>query len=425
VTARLTELQVAREYGSRSQSKRLNGMGKRDKILEIWQSIYLLVNSDYADDREFHRSVQDISKRLRVDVRTVRERLKAGQKGHLWKLWMDEQAFPRAAVLSSLYPAVEDQELLSLLRRRTRCQSLLRAIVCLGPRVPDVPTQEQWTELIERFGFAAGVYLAKTLQSGNVTHAGVGWGETVSAVVGGIEVGSTGLPARSQPLRCIATVGEMVGDKRPGPDISSSGLAERLSASINRSTAHVFALRGVAAIIPAVVRVAEISACRRMISSFSNYDAVFGEKGVAGYLDCVITSAGNLHQKNKHWRAELIKAGFSAELLDQLADIGGAALAPEANRRTSDSERLHSEIVQRSIGLTVKQYRNVASAATARGRVGVVLCCLHHNKREVVLRCLRDQLVNTLIVDASLCTALTSTDRDWKVRQGVRRAAVK
>ena len=55
-------------------------MRKRDKDLETWQCTYLLVKGEYAYDRDFHKSVQAISKRIGVDIRTVRERLKTGHK---------------------------------------------------------------------------------------------------------------------------------------------------------------------------------------------------------------------------------------------------------------------------------------------------------------------------------------------------------
>jgi DNA-binding transcriptional regulator LsrR (DeoR family) len=371
---------------------------KHDRDLEMWSAIYLHVREG--------KSHTEIASILEHDSRAVKSWLRKGEMVGHWGHWLNEQAFPRHRVLARLYPDKEDSHLLAHLRHITKCETLQRTLVCdtpHGDKNPDELTQEEWNERIKSYGIATGVSVSRLIDEARCI--GVGWGETISAVIEGAGFARPPLSEHRSPLPCVATVGEMVGEQRKGPDVSSSGLAERLSNYVNGSDEHAYTLRGVAALIPSVLSLAEIKYGWAVVRSHANYDRVFGKDGMVSTLDCVITSMGNLHQKNKYWKKELLRS-FKEELLNALnvCDIGGAVLPLDG--MTAAARGVYNEILQRSVGLKADDYRQIAVRAAERGKPGVLACCLCRNKRDVVLKCLHENLINVLLIDKDLARSL-------------------
>jgi DNA-binding transcriptional regulator LsrR (DeoR family) len=373
---------------------------KHDRDLETWQAIHLHVERDL--------SASEIAKRLHLDTRTVKDRLRYGRDQHWWSVEMDRRLCPRQKLLASLYPLDDRSALCAQLRRQTRATALRKVLVFHNPsRQQDTETVQQWwARRIEMLGLAAGAYLASIFTSGKVTSIGVGWGETTSAVIDGIGLACDDRTVRAADVHCVATFGELVGETRVQRDVSSSALTERLSVSLNGNGDFSHTLRGVPAVIPFSVPLHEVDVCRKMIQSYPNVAAILGRSGLAEGLQGIVTSAGNREQDNKYWRRELLRAGYSSDLLSTLdiIDIGGTLIEPKSLDK--NSQPLFEELFRRSIGLSEMHYRRLTKQFP-----GVVLCCLDRNKKDVVTSCLTHDLVTMLIIDSDLAAALEASCR--------------
>jgi DNA-binding transcriptional regulator LsrR (DeoR family) len=259
-----------------------------------------------------------------------------------------------------------------------------------------------WDERIRAFGCEVAPLLMSLLSGSRCV--GLAWGRTVSAAISGVERLCESPPARPDgPLVCVATVGGMVGELKVRAESSSSILASRLADTVNGNWESLYTLHGIQAFLSYVDSSDEIPIIKKHIAQLPNFQAIFGgpgRPGVINELDAIVTSCGNAHHFNQFWTTELPRLGVSPEKFNRITDnIGGVPLAKEG--LSPEDEALLRDISGRWTGVTRKHYEQCALR-----HPGVILLAIGNNKAEVVLKCVELGLVNELIIDEDLATAL-------------------
>lgn len=277
-----------------------------------------------------------------------------------------------------------------------------------------IPDGDAGMRALERFGAEAAALVRQIVEAGNV--CGVSWGQTISAVVSGIERSLLASPrdeGDSRFINFVPVVGEFPGTLPT--QTSASSLALRLTHAFNREKAagHSYSLAGLPALIPADFGSDEIAVVDRLAYRTHAYRAIFGADAARSHrededpplinrLDSVLTSVGPSGQPfGSHADRFLGLAGLTMKQLEGGCDIAGVLLRPPK----VNGERIMKTVRERWRGVTMEDLRRCAAKARDRATGGVVVVAAGANKAETLWDCIREQLVSHVLVDRGLLLA--------------------
>lgn len=278
------------------------------------------------------------------------------------------------------------------------------------PTLSRANSRREMDARLERFRIDVSSTLWAILKRSKVV--GVAYGTTLGRVISGLEETNPGPSRRRRLVQFVPTCGEPYGTSVRAD--SSSHLAAELHRIVNEDTGSCVSLAGVPAVIPQkVIEKGAHDAFREFIDHCRNYRRVFGSsKDTATPLvdrfDTVITSVG---MSEGHWRMcgeELCDiGGINRDEFRKwiLGDIGGVLL-PRSNGQTPKSNELLKQYAAQWTGISRKQYELVARRGKRRG--GVVVFAIGGNKAEIVLKVIKEGLVNHLICDQDLAEKLVN-----------------
>lgn len=258
------------------------------------------------------------------------------------------------------------------------------------------------------------------LQRGTVV--GMTWGRTMRNLVDLLKETLDEPIRKDNPIQFLPLCGEPLKDRHDPVNFSSSALVAELNVLINGpKSPPPPSLAGVPAIIPPGYKPSEVTLLRRFIGQVAGYSVVFGEEkrgertpGLVDRVDTILTSLGvaqNAHPHRGIFLQERVDLGDISEAeLDEMVvgDVGGIII-PRANLGKAQTQRLE-EMGRRWTGLQKDHLRDCARDAVAMNKPGVVVFSRGDSSPEVrgrvVQRSIELGLVNELIVDEELATAL-------------------
>ncbi|MBA4065490.1 MAG: hypothetical protein C0501_17600 [Isosphaera sp.] len=282
----------------------------------------------------------------------------------------------------------------------------------------DATDPEGHDKRLRRFAGLAAGDLAELLYGARTV--GVTWGKTLNHLVEALK-SSRPEWRPVNPLRFVPLSGVLLND--PYIRFSSTSLVARLHGILNGRQDPPLSLAAVPARIPAkfyttgqLLTDEQQSALRLYVTNIPGHHRIFGgtvagaksrkssEKPLVELMDSMVTSVGGDYSRSADpWREEMLHSeNLTKHDLDQLAlgDINGVFLPrPDAARELAD-------INTRCTGATLDHIRRCARDAAANSRPGVILTAIGKGKAEVVERCIREGLVNQLLIDHDLSQAL-------------------
>jgi len=364
----------------------------------------------------------------------------------------DDPKFTLEDVLQSaeLVSKLSNKSFAQELQERTKAKNLRRVIVC-DSNCPKNELREEdsrsWPDRIQAFGHAAAPHVNAIAEDSKIV--GVVWGSTLAAVVEELfaQRKAAHTRPRKQRLRSVALVGDdfgtdelatapSIGQKERealerniwraedrAETISASYVALRLKEALDHQHGIVHRLRGIPALLPFSFKdEAAVKTARDGLLGFPNYARVFGKDGLVSQLDTVFASVGTIDQKNKFYLPVLRNGGYTEEQMENLGrygDIGGA-LFPLVEPVPQEAMNVASVVMSRWTGMQLEDYRRIArqfgpkedlavqdsKSNGHRTLPGVVVLALGWNKRKAVMRCLKEDLCNILLIDDSLALGL-------------------
>lgn len=277
----------------------------------------------------------------------------------------------------------------------------------IGPRLSVFDSGEQGDtpaavrEQGRRFGRAASGRLAELVSGASVV--GVAWGSTLNFLIDGlppIATRSTRTVVQFVPI-CAELVALDV------PDFSSSWLAARLNQIFNGDHGMRLQMTGIPAFIPKRYGEAKARAIREYICETASYEKIFsGPNSFVDRMDTLITSVGSASAPVRGSTEELLMAAeIDADTLRELVvgDIGGI-LIPKPTL-TPARKHLVDEINGMWTGLSLDRLAAIAKRA-AGGRGGNIVVAFGRDKLESLVQAIRMGLINELIIDRDLESAL-------------------
>ena len=267
---------------------------------------------------------------------------------------------------------------------------------------------------LTRFGSAAASSVSEmTLRASTI---GVTWGMTLAGLVAGLRETHT-VSDEGPRVRCIPTSGEPLGAEVS--PISSSFLARELDAVLNGpriDRRSQLSLAGVPAIIPiSYLGTERFEVIRDFIREGKAYREIFGGRDPAPpasrplieEIDLLLTSMGSSERPLNMYDDELVVTGGIdrvelSELI--LCDLGGV-LIPKPGLGPAQSQRVR-DISGLWTGLTREHLEECARKGREEGRPGVVVLAISKRKAEGLLECIRQGLVNSVVIDHDLAGEL-------------------
>jgi DNA-binding transcriptional regulator LsrR (DeoR family) len=255
----------------------------------------------------------------------------------------------------------------------------------------------------------------------DVTYCGITWGRTIRHLAELLEQASHGgHQVRDRPIQFIPLCGEpLLYDGDPG-EYSSSRLSARLNRALNgtESPHRTPSLYGVPASIPLSLG-RDLAALKNFITHIQGYSDIFGASGrrstVAPLIDrveAILTSVGVACSSdrgvflNKRIGANDITARQVESLV--AGDIGGIVIAKEG--LTDKQSELIDRLNQSWNGVTLARIQRL-SAEASDSKPGMVVLASGGQRKEVVLQCIKLNLVNHLIVDQQF--AVSVLEEPW------------
>jgi DNA-binding transcriptional regulator LsrR (DeoR family) len=256
------------------------------------------------------------------------------------------------------------------------------------------------------FGRAASGRLVELLSGAKVV--GVAWGSTLNFVTDGLPLIPTN--ANRPVIQFVPICAELVA--LDDPDFGSSWLAARLSHIFNGDRGIRLQLTGIPAFIPKRYNAAKARSIREYIRETASYEKIFiGPDSYVDKMDTLITSVGSASAPVRGSTAELLMAaeidkGALQDLV--VGDVGGI-LIPKPTL-TAERKRLVDEINQMWTGLRLDRIATIAKrAASGRSRGGNIVVAFGREKVASVVQAVRMGLINELIIDHDLETALSES----------------
>jgi DNA-binding transcriptional regulator LsrR (DeoR family) len=319
---------------------------------------------------------------------------------------------------------VSAEELAAVLQRVSAPQLTAKLAHSLGdkegiryPHVMVFPSgQGTPQERLARFGKSAAGYIREQLVG--VRICAVSWGQTLDAVVTGLEASKVSVRTRDSTT-FIPVCGERAGGD-PLPT-SATTLASRLSNLINGDP-KCLSLALVPAFIPGDFDDAEERGVRKLIRHVEGYRRIFGEEGstdaeppLIDRVSMVLTSVGTSELPVTFGpRESFCVADIDIEKLSSLitGDIAGCFIGrPGLSREEEEKLRLVSDRwtgVRREHLLRCATEQGRGSGLSSRAkRPGVVVLAVGAAKAPMMLETARLGLSNIWVIDEEMQTALS------------------
>jgi DNA-binding transcriptional regulator LsrR (DeoR family) len=239
----------------------------------------------------------------------------------------------------------------------------------------------------------------------------VTWGSTVSHLVDGLSHLIRSNPVTHR-LRVVPVCGEPLG--RASERDTSSRLAKRLHELANGDKDQPLpSLTGVPALISRSFRGAHLDGIWKFVRRSASYSEIFGSrKPLINQVDSLLTAVGTARQPMGFMHAELLKAGsrprkeLTSAALAKLVvgDIGGVLL-PRPGLGAAGRAEVEA-LNAMWTGANLSHLKRIAQQASRSTRPGVIVATMGEDRAESLAQAIRDGLVNELIVDRPLASAL-------------------
>jgi DNA-binding transcriptional regulator LsrR (DeoR family) len=261
---------------------------------------------------------------------------------------------------------------------------------------------------LRTFGRAAAVKLRELIP--NSRFLGVTWGSTIRHVVDALE------QPRPTPLGHAIGFVPVSGEPmhRDSNRDTSSHLVERLHRLFRPLDPPPPSLTGVAALIARNISPVEAAVVRKFFAQSSAYQEVFGDRApLIDRVDSLLTSVGKAERPMGFVFDELLQAGstrnrpLTREALARLVagDVGGVLIP---RRTLGAADRREVDVLNDMwTGLKRAHLERIALDADRRKRPGVIVVSMGADRAEIIGEAVRCGLVNVLVIDRSLATALT------------------
>jgi DNA-binding transcriptional regulator LsrR (DeoR family) len=260
---------------------------------------------------------------------------------------------------------------------------------------------------LRTFGQRAAVRLLDLLPRSEVF--GVTWGATIRHVVDGLELVQ---PVPGVGSKIFVPVSGEPMDRDSNRD-TSSHLVQRFHKLFQPNAAAPPSLTGVAALVSRSISKDKRRVLWRFFAASSAYTEVFGDRApLINKVDSILTSVGRADRPMGFIFAELLMAGstrnrpLTKERLARLVagDVGGV-LIPRRDLGTADRREV-DVLNDMWTGLKRSHLERIAHDATRRKRPGVIVVSMGADRAGIIAEAVRCGLVNVLIVDRPLATAL-------------------
>jgi len=263
---------------------------------------------------------------------------------------------------------------------------------------------------LKRFGRNAAGALSELLTETKVI--AVSYGSTLHSLIEGLAVSRLRLRSASL-IDFVPVTGEPVGrdtTNDPLASFTSSRLADRLNEIVNDGKGKRYTLAGVRAFIPKKFKGKEAEAIRKYLESGGSYKKIFKDRSPAiSQADALLTSIGTSEKPMGFCNAELLEDGrVDAKTLGSLieGDMAGVLISkPDLPPR--DHKKVE-ELNQMWTGIEIGHIKRIAEAAARGEKAGVIVVAIGRNKAHALHQMIRLGLVNTLILDKDLLSALRS-----------------
>jgi hypothetical protein len=267
------------------------------------------------------------------------------------------------------------------------------------------------------FAHQAAPYVASLLMRDSVKNCGVTWGYMLSDLC--IALRQLNRPARwkKEEVGINPLSGDPIRERSKGesPALTSSNIAAELGRIVNGEQYRAPWLGLVPAFIPEEFSPRAVAVIDRMVYMVPDYATIFGkektkpEACLAGRLDMLLTSVGTVENPLGFGNGRLLASlgpKLTALKSEIRGDIGGVLLPRDKTRPSP----LVSMIERRWKGIRRGHLQACARRAAGEdplsGRPGVVLLSLGKERAEAVAAAVAEGLVNHLVVDQELETAL-------------------
>jgi DNA-binding transcriptional regulator LsrR (DeoR family) len=276
-------------------------------------------------------------------------------------------------------------------------------------------TDAAWKSRLQRFGQACSPYVLSLLRK--ATTVGISWGSTAASVVAAIEEME---PTPSLRTRVIPLGGEPLGASLNLA--SSSTLAARLQVRLGNDTPPL-SLAAIPALVPLSFKTRrEITTITSLIGLVRDYRTIFiGDTRrvpVVDSIDCVLCSVS---PADRVWGDDLIRSGqLDVHDLRELVhgDVCGVLLARAGMEKRVSLLSKRWTCVQKSHLEACAKRGNADSKTASDGRThpGIIVVAIGANKAKCVFECLRQRLVNHLVIDDDLADELKKLIDTWLER---------
>ena len=255
-----------------------------------------------------------------------------------------------------------------------------------------------------RFGKAAAGRLEELLS--HTSSVGVAWGSTVAAITEGLDTLNSSARNRRK-VRFVPVCAELVG--LATPEYSSSRLATRLHQIVNCEGGNQLSLAGVPAYIPRRYTKKAAATIREFVAGSASYQQIFSKpQALIDNLDGLITSIGSLNYTINSNTNELLEAaGIDDDTLRSLVigDMGGVLIAKQDLSKAD--AKVVAELNAMWTGINIGHIENIALRAAKNPRIpGNIVVAVGRQRAQVAFELIRRELVNELIVDRDLASAL-------------------
>lgn len=372
---------------------------------------------------EHPSSQQDVAARLGISPAAVsRARAEMLDRKILIERGLE---FQEATVASEILETA-----LALARPRSPLRETLQSVYSragIEAPAPDVYVVPETSAPAERVAFneQAARHVRDMLQAGAPKHVGVAWGPSVAGVLDGLLAYGSVLAPEGQgspKLRVVPLSGDPIGKSL---SLSSSNLAERLTAYLVPDPADrkLLSLSSIPAFIPRKdFSDDERRALRKFISLSDDYGEIFGSEGqrrpLVDRLDVVLTGVSRRDEPLGYSAQDLLRTtGIEPADLQSVAvgDIGGVFL----RRRKSRGQSTLLDEIERDHWTGVKKSHLRGCADRARSSkersAGVIVVASGAQKAECVMTAVGERLVNHLVIDSALEAALLPLAKRWEI----------
>lgn len=274
---------------------------------------------------------------------------------------------------------------------------------------------QEGTQTFTAFTRQAAPHVRALLMRDAVRTCGVAWGYMLWDLTVALRALGAPRPWRRYPIQFIPLTGDPLQHREDyPPNLTSSNIAAELAEIANPEDAKRAPWLGIVpAFVPWKFQGAEIDVIEELVRMASDYEEIFrsGEgPALADNLDVILTSVGPADKPLGFGLGRLLRS-IGDEKLDALkeqihGDIGGVLLP----KKEAPSE-LVEEIRKRWKGMEIRHLQKCAQEGfkkddAASGRPGVVVLAMGRDRAEVILHAVERGLVNHLLIDTQLETAL-------------------